>query len=224
MSPEDRHSEAFEAELISDPDEKARREAQNGLRQFDAAVEQIEYSLHPDRQPFKLRPSAILRLNRVALEGIERLAGNYRPAGIRIRGSKHTPPDAHLVPELVEDLCEYVNANWDRRPIHLAAYVMWRLNWIHPFVDGNGRTTRTASFVVLCVRLGYRVPGSPTIPEQIANDKRPYYAALEEADGVFKNQGKIDVSAMETLLEKLLANQLASILRDAGAGVVRPAK
>lgn len=222
MSPEDRHSQAFEAELISDPDEKARQEAKNGLRQFDTAIEQIEYSLHPER-PFKLRPSAIIGLNRVALEGIERLAGVYRPAGIEIVGSKHTPPEAHLVPELVEELCDYVNANWDRTPIHLASYVMWRLNWIHPFVDGNGRTTRTVSFVVLCVRLGYRVPGSPTIPEQIARNKDPYYTALEVADAAFENDRKIDVSAMETLLEKLLAKQLASVLRDAGAERARPA-
>ena len=222
MPPEDRHSQALEAELISDPDEKARQEAKNGLRQFDTAVEQIEYSLQPDR-PFKLRPSAIMQLNRVALEGLTRYAGIYRPAAIAIGGSKHTPPGAHLVPELVEDLCEYVNANWDRTPIHLASYVMWRLNWIHPFVDGNGRTTRTVSFVVLCIRLGYRIPGSPTIPEQIARDKKPYYSALEVADTVFKTEAKIDVSAMETLLEKLLANQLAAVLREAGTERARRA-
>lgn len=216
MSPEDRHSEALEADLISDPDEKARQEAKNGLRQFDSAIEQIEYWLHPERRPFRLRPSSIMTLNRVALDGLTRYAGIYRPAGIEIGGSKHTPPGAYLVPELVEDLCDYVNSNWERAPIHLASYVMWRLNWIHPFVDGNGRTTRTVSFVVLCIRLGYRVPGSPTVPEQIARDKKPYYAALEAADAAFKAAGRIDVGAMEGLLGTLLANQLAGVLRDAG--------
>ena len=30
------------------------------------------------------------------------------------------------------------NDNWDdSTPVHLASYVMWRLNWIHPFTDGN---------------------------------------------------------------------------------------
>jgi Fic family protein len=99
---------------------------------------------------------------------------------------------------------------------------MWRLNWIHPFVDGNGRTTRTTSFFVLCVRLGYRVPGSPTIPEQIAKDKKPYYAALEQADAAYTSDKKVDISAMETLLGALLANQLASVLRDAGTERARP--
>ena len=165
-SPEDRHSEAREVELITDPEQRARQEAKNGLRQFDIAIEQIEYWLQPDR-PYKLRPSAILTLNRVALEGLSHFAGGFRPGDVQIKGSRHKPPSGHLVPELVENLCDYVNGNWGRSPIHLASYVLWRLNWIHPFVDGNGRTTGAISFVVLCVRLGYRVPGSNTIPEQI---------------------------------------------------------
>lgn len=222
MCAEDRHSEPLEVELIADPDKKAHKEAQNGLRQFDTAIEQIESWLQPGRS-FRLRPSAIMTLNRVALEGLSSYAGIYRPAGIAIGGSKHTPPGAHLVPELVEELCEYVNTNWNRTPIHLASYVMWRLNWIHPFVDGNGRTTRTVSFVVLCVRLGYRVPGSPTIAEQIARDKKPYYAALELADAAYQADRKANVNAMEALLGKLLAAQLASVLRDAGAEQGRPA-
>jgi Fic family protein len=161
-------------------------------------------------------------LNRLALEGINRYPGVYRPCPIEIQGSKHAPPPPYLVPELVEELCDYVNTNWDRTPIHLASYIMWRLNWIHPFVDGNGRTTRIVSFVVLCVRLGYRVPGSPTIPEQIAKDKKPYYAALEMADAAYQSEKKIDLGSMEALLEKLLATQLASVLRDAGTERARP--
>jgi Fic family protein len=221
MPAEDRHSEALEVEIIADPDQKAHQEAKNGLRQFDNAIEQIESWLQPGRT-FKLRPSAIMSLNRLALDGLSSYAGIYRPAAIEIKGSKHTPPGSHLVPELVEEMCDYVNSNWDRSPLHLASYVLWRLNWIHPFVDGNGRTTRIVSFIVLCVRLGYRVPGSNTIPEQISHDKKPYYNALEQADSVFGNDKKIDVSAMETLVGDLLAKQLASVLRDAHMDEPRP--
>lgn len=156
-------------------------------------------------------------LNRLALEGLSNYAGRYRPAAIAIKGSKHTPPDAHLVAEHVEDLCDYVNANWNRSPIHLASYVLWKLNWIHAFVDGNGRTTRATSFIVLCARLGYRVPGSNTIPEQISRNKVPYYTALELADAVYEKEHRIDVSAMEELVSSLLAIQLASVIHDARA-------
>lgn len=222
MSSEDRHSQALEPDLISDPDQKARQEAKNGLRQFDSAIEQIEHWLQSGRT-FKLRPSAIMGLNRLALDGLSNYAGIYRPTGIEIQGSKHTPPAAYLVPELVEEMCDYVNANWSRSALHLASYVLWRLNWIHAFVDGNGRTTRTVSFIVLCVRLGYRVPGTNTIPEQISRDKKPYYSALELADAAYETDKKqVDVSAMEELVGSLLANQLAGVIRDARADQAKP--
>src|SRR5712691_980560 len=126
---QDRHSKALDAELIADADERAKVEARNGLKQFDAVIELIEYFSHPDRK-FKLRPSHLLHLHRIALEGISAYAGNWRPAGIKIGGSKHEPMGAHLVPEAIEDMCDYVNNNWDKSsPIHLAAYALWKLNW-----------------------------------------------------------------------------------------------
>jgi Fic family protein len=143
-------------------------------------------------------------------ERISAYAGNYRPSDIEIGGSKHRPVGAHLVLEEVEALCDYVNENWDKSAIHLAAYVMWRLNWIHPFTDGNGRTARAISYLVLCVRLGDRLPGRKTIPEQISTDKKPYYEALEKADQSLKG-GKLDLGAMERLLESMLAKQLLSV-------------
>lgn len=98
--------------------------------------------------------------------------------------------------------------------MHLAAYVLWRMNWIHPFVDGNGRTARAVSYLIISVRLRCRLPGTNTIPEQIASDRSPYYQALEAADKAF-SEGKMDVGRAEKLLEDLLANQLASVLRAA---------
>jgi len=217
MSDEERHSKALEIELISDPEQKARQEAENGLRQYDEVIERINYSLQPER-PFKLRPSAILSLHRRALEGISSFAGVFRPGGIEIKGSKHTPPGAHLVPELLEQMCDHINENWTKlSPLHLAAYTLWRMNWIHPFVDGNGRTSRVVSYLVLCVRLGYVLPGTTTIPEQISKNKDPYYQALEAADKA-NASGSLDLTEMERLLESLLANQLVSVLDSARSG------
>jgi Fic family protein len=52
-------------------------------------------------------------------------------------------------------MCDYVNDQWSvRTALHLAAYVMWRLNWIHPFTDGNGRTSRISSYVILTIKAG----------------------------------------------------------------------
>jgi Fic family protein len=218
-----RHSKALDANLITDETERAKAEARNGLRQFERAMEMLDHWLaNPDRQ-FRLRVSTILDLHRVALEGISAFAGNFRPSGVKIEGSKHEPVGAHLVPENVEEMCDYVNDNFaTKSAIHLAAYIMWRLNWIHPFADGNGRTSRTLSYLVMCIRLRERLPGSKTIPEQIVRNRKPYFDALDAADEAAR-EGRIDVSKMEALLESLLAAQLLSVLqRAAGSESTAP--
>jgi Fic family protein len=159
---------------------------------------------------FKLRISDILRLNRVAIEGLNPLAGVFRPDEMTITYSRHNPPPPELVPELMEEMCDYINENLDKAPVHLAAYLLWRINWIHPFDDGNGRTARAVSYALLCIQLGYELPGTRTIPEQIAENKTPYYKALEAADESCKTS-KIDVSILEGLLEAGLANQLIDV-------------
>lgn len=175
---EKRDSRAFEPELITDPQARAEAEARNVLRQYDAGVAAVQTAL--ERGSFKLRPSLILALHREALAGISVFAGNFRPGGVEIQGSRHAPVGAHLVPELVEDMCDYVNDHWEQStPIHLASYVMWRLNWIHPFADGNGRTSRIVSYVVLSIRAGAILPGTPTIPDQIVDNRNPYFDALD---------------------------------------------
>jgi Fic family protein len=216
---ERRHSIAFEPDLIQDPVKLAEAEAANGLRQFDAGKSYAQVAI--DRQAsggpqFRLRPSLILTLHREALAGISTFAGVYRPAGVSIHKSKHVPPGAHRVPELVEDMCEYVNDQWSSKTaLHLAAYVMWRLNWIHPFADGNGRTSRISSYVVLTIKTGYILPGSPSIPDQIVSDRSSYFNALDQADEACR-AGRLDVTAMEDLLGGMLARQLAGFYRSAG--------
>jgi Fic family protein len=179
-------------------------------------MEMVEYYIHPDR-PFKIRISTLLHLPRIALDGISSYAGNFRPAGIEIGGSKHQPPGAHLVPEYVEAMCDYVNDNWQSlSAINIAAYVLWRLNWIHPFTDGNGRTARAISYLLLCLKLGYPLYGGESVPAQIACNKKPYYDALEAADTVWSGKGEeVDVSVLQDLLEVLLARQLLSVLKKA---------
>lgn len=211
----DRHSQADPVELISDPDEKARREAENGVRQFKAAVEIIRSSIQRPDSPFRLTQAIILDLHQKALDGIHPLAGTYRNSSVYIAKSKHIPPRHVEVPDHVADMCNYVNTHWmERGATHLAAYVLWRMNWIHPFADGNGRTARVVSYVVLSTKLDSLLPGTPTIPDQIAADKEPYYLALEDADDAWKRD-ILALSSMERLLDSMLAKQLLSATQEA---------
>ena len=214
MGDGDRHSIAEQPSLINDPIAEAQRESENAIAQFDRVLDLID-EVARDSRPFRLRPSMILDLHRLALNGLSSHAGNFRPANVSIGQSKHTPPPAHLVASLIEDMCDHVMENFEAtKALYLCAYVMWRLNWIHPFTDGNGRTSRALAYFVLCAKIGYRLPGQETLPEQIAKDKTPYYEALEQADQHWLNK-VIDLGALEQLLDKCLAAQLLSAYEDA---------
>lgn len=204
---EDRHNDADAPSLIDDETERAQREALNAIDQFDRVLDYID-EVERGGRPFRLRVSIIQELHRLALDGLSAYAGNWRPGGVRIGLSEHVPPGAHQVAGLMEEMCDWVVERWHAAsPITLCAYVMWRLNWIHPFDDGNGRTSRAVAYLVLCAAAGSRFPGRITIPELIAADKRPYYSALEQVDASAK-MGDADLSPMKSLLEGYLARQL----------------
>lgn len=203
-------------EIPTDRKKIAAIEAVNALRQFDRVVEIIDESIRPDAD-FKLRPSLISELNTLATEGTNPHPGVLRFFNVSIDYSKHNPPPSVHVQPLVDDMCDYVNDSPNKSPIHLAAYLLWRINWIHPYRDGNGRTARATSFLVLSIRLGFRIPGANTIPEQIVVDKEPYYIALEAADAAYKD-GNIDVSELEALLGQYLAKQLLDFHNQALGG------
>lgn len=222
MTSEDgvRHSKAADAELIGDPELRAVREASNAILQTER-VRQFTLEALDNGRGFKLRPSKILDLNRCAIAGLDAYAGVWRPGDVEIEKSAHTPPGAHLVPELVEELCDYVNDNWETATaVHLSSMVMWRLNWIHPFTDGNGRTSRATAYLVLCAKSGSWLPGrdANTITDQILKNRGPYYEALETADAEYNREKSLTqttVAKMEELVAAMLAEQLTGYFRAA---------
>ena len=109
---EDRHSKADPIELIAEPEGKARREAENGIRQFNAAVKVIaEHVANPEHR-FRLKQSVIVQLHHKALEGIHPLAGTYRNSPVSIGQSSHNPPPHSEVADFVGEMCDYVNEHW----------------------------------------------------------------------------------------------------------------
>jgi Fic family protein len=112
------------------------------------------------------------------------------------------------VPELMDRFICTIVENWDQwSPTQLAAYGLWRLLWIHPFIEGNGRTARAACYYLLCVRSGTLLPGRKIVPERIREAREPYYAALQAADRAWHN-GNLDFSELEAYLAGLLTAQL----------------
>jgi hypothetical protein len=71
------------------------------------------------------------------------------------------------------------------------------------------------AYLVLSIKLNSILPGSPAIPDLIASNKSPYYKALENADRAWLLD-KVDLTEMEQMLERLLAEQLLSATQEAG--------
>lgn len=101
-------------------------------------------------------------------------AGRYRRENVTIKGATHTPPDYLKVPELMEKLVlNYENWN-DFHPIIQATLIHGELVKIHPFVDGNGRTSR------LLMNLDLMNHGfNPVIIKK--EDRLEYYETLDKA-------------------------------------------
>jgi Uncharacterized conserved protein len=101
-------------------------------------------------------------------------AGKYRDENVKIKGATHIPPDYLIVPELMEKLI--INyEDWKKyHPIIRAALLHGELVKIHPFVDGNGRTSRLVMNLSL-MNSGY-------LPVIVKKENRlEYYNALDKA-------------------------------------------
>lgn len=187
-------------------EQKADLEARNGLLLFS----EIERMVEASKGGFCLTPQLLCNLHKLVIQDIYTCAGRFRRVNVQITNTHHVPPPWEKVPGYADEMCAYVNDNFGRSAIHLAAYLMWRHNWIHPFAGGNGRTSRGVSYLVLNVRLGFVLPGKNTIAQQIVKCRDPYYEALKAADQSAR-EGRIDVSRMEELLSDMLGAQLLSV-------------
>jgi fido (protein-threonine AMPylation protein) len=171
--------------LLCDPAEKAELEAQNSVAQLDYVT-----SLVTEYQIKNVRETHILDLQRLAVEGIYPCGTQYRNARdeTKITDTKHDIAHPALIANLVTDLVLWINTKRGegRHEIECAAYALWRLNWIHPFRGGNGRTARMLAYLIICMALGHMLPGQPSIPMAIDLQHDEYIAALKAIDELMR--------------------------------------
>jgi Fic family protein len=185
-----------------DSDDQAWRDTQGGLAQMDLVERILRRSLQSSAQQ-ALTPRTILRLHRAAMREILPSAGQWRTRDVKIFGSRHVPPPHVEVDSLVQDACDEGEA------IFVAAFIMWRIAWIHPFDDGNGRTARAVSYLVMSQRLGKELGGDRPVPQRIKYAPIVYTRALEAADRAWVS-GTVDVSRLQRLIEFCLTAQLCN--------------
>lgn len=129
-------------------------------------------------------------------------AGRYRKENVTIKGATHIPPDYLKVPELMEKLILTYDTWSEYHPIIQAALLHGELVKIHPFIDGNGRTSRLFMNLVL-MNKGY----NPVIIKKESRLK--YYEALDTAHTTgnytdfVKLVTKLEVEMLKKYLELL---------------------
>lgn len=105
-----------------------------------------------------------------------------------------------------------IHENWNvmDHPTLLPAYALWRMNWIHPFVEGK-RQNGSRGLLLPDLPPARRIlPGTKLVPERIRENRQPYYAALRAADLAWE-EGHFDVSQLTAYLNDLLKAQLTDI-------------
>ena len=120
----------------------------------------------------------VRELHALIMQGIDYdFPGRYREERVRIVGSQHVPPNFVKVPELMTELYAFYEANKAAmQPVQLAAEMHEKFVTIHPFRDGNGRTSRLLMNLIL-LRNGYPISvisGDPS-------ERLRYYETLEAA-------------------------------------------
>lgn len=135
----------------------------------------------------------------------------------------YTPPPPIEVPALMQELVEWLREDTGIHPALVAGVAQFQLVHIHPFVDGNGRTSRLLS--TLCLyRFGYDFKRLFTISEFYDRDRSRFYRALQSV-----GEQEMDLTGwLEFFVEGLMTQwdlklMLAKgFLREAGAGPTDP--
>jgi hypothetical protein len=180
-------------ELLCTQEELPAKEAQNLIRLADYVGELAEQW----RGSYHFTPDIIRRCNLLTMDGIYADAGEYRTRFVYAGDFTDAPRHAEI-PQLVEQMCEYVNGRHSD-PFHASAYILWRTSWIHPFYDGNGRVSRELCFLAILVGLDLEGVDIVPIPGFLQRETARYMHGLKEAD-----KPKDDENRRVVLLEDLL--------------------
>ncbi len=168
-------------------------------------AEAISYIKDIAKQDIEISERTIKEIHALILHGIDREnAGRYRTVPVMISGSTHMPPQPYLIEKQMEDfILRFKQMEAEKvHPVLIAAYLHDELVRIHPFIDGNGRTSRLLMNLYL-LRHGYVI-----ITLKGSNDaKVNYYKALEmsHTEQLPEDFQKLVIEAEIAALQKYLS-------------------
>ncbi len=167
----------------------------------------LAYQHIDDYKPYSL--SSICSAHKLLMKGLVETAGKIRTSSVGVmKGSQisHIAPPAHLLKIQLQELLMY--ARNDKDPLLIRSCVFhYEFEFIHPFIDGNGRMGRLWQTVLL--RQGYPVFDFLPVESLIKKRQAEYYNSLEISDKKGDSTLFIEfmLSVIDDSLEELLSSQ-----------------
>lgn len=149
---------------------------------------------------------SFLAAHKLLMAGLIEGAGKYRSKGVGIvKGSKvaHLAPPAGNLNGLMKELFEYIKKGDDLALIKSCVF-HYEVEFIHPFLDGNGRMGRLWQTVILLQE--YPVFEFLPFETLISKNQKKYYKALAESDKAGNSTKFIEymLEVIDSSLEELL--------------------
>lgn len=140
------------------------------------------------------------------------------------RGIVYMPPEAKDVPRLMSYLVEWIENSKDQElpaPIR-AGIAHYEFATIHPYYDGNGRTARLLTTLILHLG-GYDLKGLYSLEEYYARDLGSYYSALTvgPSHNYYEGRAKADITRWVAYFCEGMAESFENVKRHAEASAAR---
>lgn len=162
------------------PKNRSERMILNNFRTIQFIRETKEQALTPERLTEIQKLMTANTLDNSEDEGRFRDNDDVRVIDVVDGEIMHQPPNVSELPELIGALCRFVNNDEEKtfiHPIVKASIVHFLIGFIHPFVDGNGRTAR-ALFYWYMLKKGYWLTEYLSISSIILRAKAQYANAF----------------------------------------------
>ena len=152
----------------------------------------------------------VLAIHKIILTRInDAWAGKYRTIEIFIRGVDVEFPIPSQVPQLMKKFFHWLNGQQNIHPVRVAANAHFRFVSIHPFVDGNGRTARLLTNLILLLN-GYPMA-------IVRNEERIKYL-----EAIYLGQKKNNLTAFYAIIEEAVDRSLDAYIAAAKGKSIIP--
>lgn len=171
-------SKAEAARIIRQNKSPANKSEQMVKNNYQALLYVLEHLEDP------ITAQTLIDIARIVSRGAsDETVEGFRTVPVYVTGREeivYTPPDAAQIPALVDDLIAFITDS-ELHPLLKACIAHFYFVYVHPFTDGNGRTARALSYMML-LRTGYDFFRYFSISGLIAEERGRYYKAMRQVE------------------------------------------